>query len=293
MGVPRKHRLNLDSENGFSKRSAGFDGLGTSVMGKTRRIEELPQTVNQAVVNPGKAASLFSMTRLWAVFWVQLVLMLPALGLFLATPASLGTLYLLVLLAPVGLASSAYAAWQAWRYPPRRGLALATVATPAFVLGTPFLFSALGLEPVSGPVLALAALAAASGIVLSLLFARRHWQAGALFQRRGFNGVLLAVMFVALLMLWLPPAGWLATDGFGQGASDGTNVRIAALTYYPMTGALALPIAFFGLLYAPAGLLRNPSARLAHAGQLICALALLGSLGLVLFGLLLAVANPG
>ena len=122
MGVPRKHRLNLDSENGFSKRSAGFDGLGTSVMGKTRRIEELPQTVNQAVVNPGKAASLFSMTRLWAVFWVQLVLMLPALGLFLATPASLGTLYLLVLLAPVGLASSAYAALA--------GLALSVAARP-------------------------------------------------------------------------------------------------------------------------------------------------------------------
>ena len=233
------------------------------------------------------------MTRLYGVFLGQLVLMLPALGLFLATPANLGTLYLLALLVPVGLACSAYALIEARRYPARRGLAAATVGISVAVPGTPFLMGALGLDLVPAPVLALAAVVATSGLTLNFIAKRRRWSAESLFRRGGFNTSLLLLLAATLLSLWLPPAGWLATDGFGQGASDGSGVRAAALTYYPVIGGPAALIAFFSLVYAPVGLLRNPSARAAHAGQLICALALLGSLGLMVLGLFLALANPG
>ncbi|MCL4792334.1 MAG: hypothetical protein KJ040_09825 [Gammaproteobacteria bacterium] len=236
------------------------------------------------------------MTLLRMVFFGQLLVMLPVLGLFLATPAGLGTLYLLVMLVPAALATGIYALWQAWRYPPHRLLALATLTTPVVVLATPFVREALALEPVPGPVLAVCATVLAAGGLLALLAGRRRWDTGRIFRAPRFNYWLLATIACALLLIWLPAVGWLAVRGFTGDAGepiDGNTLRTAALTYFAVVSVPALAVMVFGLLYAPVGLLRNPSARILHAGQLASALLLMVSLGLVALGLGLALINPG
>jgi hypothetical protein len=233
------------------------------------------------------------MTLLRFVFFGQLLVMLPALGLFLGTPSSLGTLYLVVLLTPVALATGIYALWQAWHYPPRRTLALGTLATAVVVMATPFVRDALGLGTLPGPVLAAGALAAAAAGFVALLAGRRRWDNDRLFRASGFNYSLLIALACALLLIWLPPVAWLASRGTAAEPVDVDALRTAALMYLPIMATPGLIVMVFSLLYAPVGLMRNPSARLLHLSQLALALLLMASLGIAAFGLALALANPG
>ncbi|MGI9342005.1 MAG: hypothetical protein ACR2QV_04105 [Gammaproteobacteria bacterium] len=233
------------------------------------------------------------MTLLRFVFVGQLLVMLPALGLFLGTPSSLGTVYLVVLLTPVALATSIYALWQAWHYPPRRALALGTLATAVVVMATPFVRDALGLGTLPGPALAAGVVAAAAVGLIMLLAARRRWDNERLFRASGFNYALLIALAAALLLIWVPPIAWLASRGTAAEPVDVDALRLAAIMYLPIMSTPGLIVMIFSLLYAPAGLFRNPSARLLHLGQLALALLLMASLGIAAFALLLAVVNPG
>jgi hypothetical protein len=222
--------------------------------------------------------------------------MLPAFASLLVTPAHLGTVMIYFYLIPLGIVAALIGLWQFAKHPASRRLAAATIATPFVCLGAPAVVYSLNGGPVAPAVLVVAVLALLVIAALVLLGTTDQWRGTGLFASKRFNLICLVALGALFLTLWFPiivgvaanqPISW-PTD-----IADRNQIITVAALYLIAVAVPAVCLSLFTLLYAPVGLFRNPGGRLLHLGQLIIALALLGSLTAVAFAISILVINPG
>ncbi len=236
------------------------------------------------------------MTLLRFVFGLQLCLVMAVAIRFLITRPDFSTLGLFIYGSLFCFAIALYAGYQAIRHPPRRRLAAMTIATPLIGFTLPFLIQRLVGGPVAPGTAAIAALIA-GGVGLIVVINRSGFrEAGKGFRRPGVNGLLTAVMIGILALLWLP-IGYLVSSAGEVSlplAAHYSDAGLAAASkFFLITSVLAAITGVGALLYAPVGLIRNTGARIVHVAQLVLALALLATVGLIAFVAALAVSNPG
>lgn len=236
------------------------------------------------------------MILLRVIFIAQLVLMLPAFAYLLLTPAHLGTLAMLVYLVPIGTFAASFALWHFVKYPVRRRLAAATIATPFFSLGMPLGITSINSGPVAPAVLVLAVVAFIVIAAFVLLSKTASWRGTGLFANKPFNLAFVIGLGVLLVLLWFPIIAWLASDRsyeLPSNMAERDQILKAGALYLIAIAVPGVCMSLFALLYAPIGLVRNPAGRFAHFGQLVLALMLLASLILVAFGAFVGMINPG
>ena len=236
------------------------------------------------------------MVILRVVFLAQLVLMLPAFAYLLVTPVHLGTLAAFFYFVPIGVSVVLFALWQFARHPDRRRLAAATAATPILCLAAPMGIYSLNGGPVAPALLILAVIALLVIAAVVMLSKTGQWNGTGLFANRQFNLAIVVALGVLLLLIWFPIITWLASDrsyALPSNIVDRDHILKAGALYLMAITVPGTCLSLFTLLYAPVGLVRNPSGRLAHFGQLLLTLMLLVSLIGVAFAVFVGVINPG
>jgi hypothetical protein len=236
------------------------------------------------------------MILLRTIAGIQLAFILAAAAYFLLVPTDIYTALLVFFGLPACALIAIYAGYQSYRHADRRGLGLATIATPVIGFTLPFVITGAYGGPLPPlPVVLIAMMAAALGAA-ALLAKRGGWMAQGRFVKPGLNQGLAIAMLALLALLWLPMIGIVATAGnitlpLAGSVSD-TNLRLGA-AYFGTVSALGLATGLFGVVFAPVGLLRNPGGRLLHAVQLVLTLLLFATVGIVVVTAWLFMLNPG
>lgn len=236
------------------------------------------------------------MILLRVIFIAQLVLLLPVLAHLLVTPVYLDTVAIYLFFTPIGLVLALYALWQLKKYPDRKRLAAATLATPILCLGLPILVYTLNGGPVAPVVLVATVVLLIAIAILVLLGTTDQWRGTGMFASKHFNYGCWIALGVMLLLLWFPIVAGLASSNsisLPGNISERDQVIKAAALYFIAVAIPASCLSLFTLLYAPVGLVRNRGGRAVHLGQLITALLLLATIIAVAFTAWVFMLNPG
>ena len=236
------------------------------------------------------------MMTLRLVFFAQLLVMLSAFAILVATPVDFHTLALMYYLVIIAATVLMYASWQFIRHPARRGWAAATAATPVLCLTAPFMITHLNGGPIHPGVLAASVIALGVAAFCTLLARSGQWRDDGVFTNRRFNLAFVAVTGLLLVMYWLPIIGRLCNQDTLSLPND-IRERDSMLwrigIYFVSVAGPALLLSVFTMLYAPIGLVRNTGGRIVHVGQLLIALLSLASLSIGAMALGVAMINPG